>query len=103
MENPTTVEAQSDSRGGRRVMTGWVVGDKMNRTIVVRVERRFRHRLYGKVLTRHKQYMVHDPKSQAKIGDKVQIQESRPYSKNKHFILRRILAAAAQGVSEVVP
>jgi len=65
--------------------TGIVVSDKMDKTIVVRVERQFKHPLYGKYMRRHKKFKVHDKDNQAKIGDKVKIEEYRPVSKTKRW------------------
>ncbi|MCK4312812.1 MAG: 30S ribosomal protein S17 [Candidatus Cloacimonetes bacterium] len=71
--------------------TGVVVSDKMDKTIVVRVERQFKHPLYKKIIRRHKKFKAHDEKSECKIGDLVQIQESKPISKHKRWILTRII------------
>jgi len=70
---------------------GEVVSDKMDKTIVVKVFRAFRHPLFGKVVRRHKKYHVHDKNNTAKIGDWVEIAESRPVSKMKHMALVRVL------------
>jgi small subunit ribosomal protein S17 len=67
----------------RRVMNGVVVSDKMDKTIVVRVERRVMHPLYKKFINRSKKYAVHDESNKHKIGDLVLIRECRPISKNK--------------------
>ena len=67
----------------RSVLTGVVVSDKNEKTVVVRVDRRVRHPIYKKTIQRSKKYAAHDEKSQFKIGDAVQIIESRPYSKTK--------------------
>jgi small subunit ribosomal protein S17 len=71
---------------------GVVVSDKMEKTVVVKVERTFRHPQYGKVIRRHKKYKVHDDNNTAKIGDLVEIKECRPLSKTKHMALVRILS-----------
>ena len=70
---------------------GVVVSDKMDKTIVVRVERQFKHPLYKKIIRRHKKFKAHDEKSECKIGDLVQIQECKPISKHKRWILTRII------------
>ncbi|MCS6773073.1 MAG: 30S ribosomal protein S17 [Anaerolineae bacterium] len=75
----------------RRRLIGVVVSDKMQKTIVVRVQRTFRHPLYKKVLTRSKNYKAHDEQEQARIGDTVQIVEHRPISKTKRWMLESIL------------
>ena len=68
-----------------------VVSDKMDKTIVAKVERLFKHPLYGKYIRRHKKYKVHDEKNEAKIGDKVKIEEFRPVSKTKRWKLVEII------------
>ncbi len=75
----------------RRVFVGQVISDKMEKTIVVKVDRTFKHPLFGKTITRAKKYKTHDEKNEAKIGDWVKIVESRPLSKTKHMILNRIV------------
>jgi len=78
-------------RGHRKERKGFVLQDKMDKTIVVGVEWTFRHRVYGKVLKRVKKYHVHDDKNEAKIGDFVRIMETRPLSKLKRWRLVEIL------------
>ncbi len=70
---------------------GSVVGDRMDKTIVVSVERRFAHPLYGKQVTRHKKYYVHDEENQARVGDVVKIVETRPLSKSKRWRLVEVV------------
>ena len=67
------------------------MSDKMDKTIVVSVERRFAHPLYGKQVTRHKNYYAHDQDNQARTGDVVRIMETRPLSKQKHWRLVEVL------------
>jgi len=67
----------------RRVMQGTVVSDKMQQTVVVQVERKIRHPLYGKIVRRSKKYHAHDPENACKVGDVVRIEECRPISKTK--------------------
>ena len=67
----------------RRVLSGVVVSDKMDKTVVVRVERRFAHPMYKKIIRRSKKYAAHDETNKHKIGDMVTIRECRPISKNK--------------------
>lgn len=74
------------------VLIGEVVSDKMDKTIVVKVVRSLRHPIYGKVIRRHKKFKVHDEQNTAKIGDRVEIKECRPLSKEKHMTLVRILS-----------
>ena len=69
----------------KRVMQGVVVSDKMEKTIVVNVERKFPHPLYKKFIKRSKRYHVHDEDNQFKMGDIVKIQECRPLSKSKRW------------------
>jgi small subunit ribosomal protein S17 len=64
---------------------GEVISNKMAKTIVVRVERRFPHRKYKKVITGYKKFYAHDEKSEAKVGDRVRIEETRPLSKTKRW------------------
>jgi len=70
-----------------KIFSGKVVSSKMEKTVVVLVERKFRHPLYRKVINRHKRYKVHNEKLELKDGDKVRIKEVRPISKEKHFIV----------------
>ena len=67
----------------KRILTGHVVSDKSNKTIVVEVKRKFRHPFYGKVISRSKKYHAHDEKNKFKEGEEVSIIESKPYSKKK--------------------
>ncbi len=71
----------------RRVMQGLVVGDRADKTVVVEVERRFTHRTLRKVVRRSKKYQAHDEANQYKIGDVVRIQECRPISKTKSWVV----------------
>ena len=78
----------------RRVLKGRVVSDKMDKTIKVAVDRKKQHRLYGKVIKRTKNYLVHDRSEKAKVGDLVMIEETRPLSKRKRWRLIEILEKA---------
>lgn len=69
----------------KRIIQGVVVSDKMDKTVVVKVERRVRHPLYGKYVRQSKKYKAHDAENTCKVGDKVQIRECRPLSKDKHW------------------
>ena len=71
----------------KRVMQGVVVSDKGDKTIVVRVERRFTHAMYKKVIRRSKRFHAHDPENKFKIGDQVRIEECAPISKQKRWIV----------------
>ncbi|MBA3532418.1 MAG: 30S ribosomal protein S17 [Ardenticatenales bacterium] len=78
-------------REQRKQLDGVVVSDKMDKTIVVRVERVTRHPLYGKVLKKSKKFQAHDENNEAREGDRVRILESKPFSKTKKWILLEIL------------
>ena len=69
----------------RRVLQGTVVSDKCDKTVIVRVERRFMHPLYKKYITRSKRYAAHDEDNRCKVGDQVSIRECRPISRRKRF------------------
>ncbi len=69
----------------RRVLQGIVVSDGMDKSIVVKVERKFKHPLYKKYIRRSKKYMAHDETNGAKVGDRVSIRECRPLSKRKFW------------------
>jgi len=77
--------AAESTRGRRKTRTGVVVSDKMDKTVVVRVERRYAHPLYGKQVTRSKKYHAHDEGNEYRIGDTVRIEETRPLSKLKRW------------------
>ena len=78
-------------RGIRKKRIGVVVSNSMDKTVVVRVERRFMESTYKKIIRRHKKYKVHDEKNECQIRDKVAIVETRPLSKDKYFRLLSIL------------
>jgi small subunit ribosomal protein S17 len=96
METQTTSEAPAvrPYRGKRKVRIGRVVSDKMQKTVVVAVVRSFRHPIYGKTIRRTKKYMAHDEQSQCKVGDLVEIVETRPISRHKRWRVRAILERA---------
>ncbi|WP_172370535.1 30S ribosomal protein S17 [Sporosarcina jiandibaonis] len=81
-------------RNERKVYTGRVVSDKMDKTITVLVETQKKHTLYGKRVKYSKKHKVHDELNEAKIGDIVRIAETRPLSKSKHFRLTEIVKKA---------
>jgi len=70
---------------------GVVVSTKMEKTIVVLVENKFRHPRYAKTVVRTKRYLAHDETSQAKLGDKVILLQSRPISRHKHWVLKQVV------------
>ena len=78
----------------RKVLTGRVVSDKMDKTIVVTVETKVKHKLYGKRVNYSKKYKTHDENNTAKLGDVVRIQETRPLSKDKRFRLVEVVEKA---------
>ena len=82
------------ARERRKILIGRVTSDKMDKTIVVQVERLKQHTRYGKVLRFHNKYKVHDEKNSAKMGDTVKIIESQPISKEKRWALVEILEQA---------
>lgn len=81
-------------KGARKTRTGIVVSDKMNKTIVVELEDRKQHALYGKIMRSNKKVKAHDEENTAGIGDRVLIAETRPLSKDKHFRLVEIVEKA---------
>jgi small subunit ribosomal protein S17 len=82
-------------RGMKRKQVGLVVSDKMDKTIIVSVERYVKHRLYKKFVRRHTRYAAHDERNECHIGDKVLLIESRPLSKTKRWRVREILEKAS--------
>lgn len=82
------------TRNARKVRTGTVVSDKMEKTVVVAIERRVKHPVYGKMMTRTKKLKAHDEENSAKLGDTVRIMETRPLSKDKRFRVVEIVERA---------
>lgn len=80
----------------RRTLTGRVVSDKMDKTVVVKVERTYQHPLYRKVLRTFKKYKAHDENNACRVGDLVLIRETRPLSREKRWIVEQILERAEQ-------
>src|SRR6187551_3034929 len=91
MADTTTATETTKPRGRRKERTGEVLSSKMAKTIVVRVERRFQHPQFKKVVTSYKKFYAHDEKSEAKPGDRVRIEETRPLSKTKHWRLVEVV------------
>ena len=85
----------STTESGARTATGKVVSDKMDKTVVVLIERRVKHPIYGKYITRSSKLHAHDENNECKIGDVVTISETRPYSKTKTWKLEKIVESAA--------
>jgi small subunit ribosomal protein S17 len=81
----------------KRILQGTVISDKADKTVSVRVDRRVMHPLYKKFITRSKKYLAHDEGNTFKIGDQVRIEESRPLSKRKSWV---VVGRAGEGVSQ---
>ena len=92
-------ETQQDTRGSRRTILGTVTSTKMDKTAVITVIRRVRDRRFHKFVTRRVKYKAHDENNAAKIGDLVEIVESRPMSKTKRWRLLKTLVKAVEGAS----
>jgi len=96
----TTATAPAASRGNRKERVGEVISNKMAKTIIVRVERRFPHPRFKKVVTGYKKFYAHDEKGEAKVGDRVRIEETRPLSKTKRWRLVEVVEQSS-GVAPV--
>lgn len=83
-----------EKRGSRKTKTGTVVSDKMDKTIVVAVKTKVRHPLYKKMISRTVKFKAHDEENQCTIGDFVEITETRPLSKEKHWRLTNVIEKA---------
>jgi small subunit ribosomal protein S17 len=93
-----------DPQEHRKERVGEVVSNRMTKTIVVRVERRFRHPRFHKVVTHYRKFYAHDEKSEAQVGDRVRIRETRPLSKTKNWRLVEIVERnGGTGVTVPVP
>lgn len=86
-----TPEGAGRDQSTKRKLIGVVVGDKMDKTRVVVVERRLAHAKYGKYMTRRTKYKAHDEKNEYHVGDRVEIVESRPLSREKRWRVQRLL------------
>jgi small subunit ribosomal protein S17 len=82
----------------KKLAVGTVVSNKMQKTIVVKVDRRVRHGMYGKYIVKSRRFKAHDEKNEAKMGDRVEIIESRPLSRDKRWVLRSIVRRAGQAL-----
>src|SRR5262245_36970730 len=91
----TNTQTATTDRGHRKQRVGDVVSDKMAKTIVVRVQRRFPHPQFKKVVTAYNKFYAHDEKREAKVGDRVRIEETRPLSKTKCWRLVEIVERAS--------
>jgi small subunit ribosomal protein S17 len=78
----------------KRTLVGKVVSDKRAKTVTVLIERRVKHELYGKIVARSSKYHAHDEKGEFKLGDTIEITESRPISKSKNWVATRLVQKA---------
>ena len=93
-EAVVTESTESTERNSRKVRIGYVVSDKMDKTIVVELEDRVKHPLYGKIMRRTERVKAHDETNTAGTGDRVRIMETRPISANKRYRLFEVLERA---------
>ncbi len=83
----------------KRILIGTVTSDKTDKTVTVKVERKVKHPLYGKIIRRSKKYHAHDEANEYKLGDVVRIEETRPLSKTKTWqVIDRVIAGGVQAV-----
>ena len=80
----------------RLLKEGVVISDKMDKTVVVEVERLVMDRMYGKYLKRRSRFMAHDETNECKVGDRVRIEESRPLSRHKRWVVKKVLEKASE-------
>src|SRR5438034_7529010 len=98
-EETTNLQTTTEhERGNRKERVGEVISDKMAKTIVVQVQRRFQHPRYRKIVTGYSKFYAHDEKSEAKVGDRVRIQETRPLSKLKRWRLVEVVEKNSEPV-----
>jgi len=94
MAEMQNTQSRTSDRRARKTRVGLVVSDKMEKTVVVAIERRFAHPLYGKMITRTTRLKAHDEENSAKTGDRVRIMETRPLSKQKRWRVVEIVDRA---------
>ncbi len=94
VETPAGVEEAGEQRGYRKTRRGYVVSDKMDKTVVVEVEDRVKHPLYGKVMRRTSKVKAHDEANECGVGDSVRIMETRPLSATKRWRVVQIIEKA---------
>ena len=94
-----TNTATAPARGHKKERVGEVISNKMTKTIVVRVERRFPHPEFKKVVTQYNKFYAHDEKGDARVGDRVRIQECRPLSKMKRWRLLEVVERNPEAVA----
>ncbi|MDP3821071.1 MAG: 30S ribosomal protein S17 [Burkholderiales bacterium] len=92
-EQNTAAQAEPKAKN-TRTLVGKVVSDKRNKTITVQIERRTKHELYGKIVARSSKYHAHDENGEYKMGDVVEIAETRPISKTKSWVVTRLVQKA---------
>lgn len=95
---PKAVEPERHPMHRRREITGTVVSDKMQKTVVVEVDRRVRHGMYAKYVTKSRRFKAHDENNTAKVGDLVKLVETRPVSRDKRWAVLSVLRKAAQTI-----
>ena len=93
-EAKTSDKAAEHVQGRRKEVVGEVVSSRMHKTIVVQVTRKKAHPFYGRVIARHKKFYAHDEKNEARVGDVVRLEETRPLSKLKRWKLKEIVRRA---------
>ncbi len=93
---PEHLEREAAERRRRLEKEGIVISDKMDKTVVVEVRRLVMDRMYGKYLKQRSRFMAHDEKNESKVGDRVRIQESRPLSRHKRWVVKEILEKASE-------
>jgi small subunit ribosomal protein S17 len=89
-------EVQAVAAKNTRTLVGKIVSDKRAKTVTVLVERRTKHELYGKIVARSSKYHAHDERGEYKLGDTVEISESRPISKTKAWVVTRLVEKASE-------
>ena len=94
MNNASATQTGASDRTARKMRTGLVVSDKMDKTVVVRIDRRMPHPQSGKMVTRTRKLKAHDEENSAKLGDLVRIMETRPLSKDKRWRVVEIVERA---------
>jgi small subunit ribosomal protein S17 len=94
MSETQSVAAPAAKPKNTRTLVGRVVSDKRSKTVTVLIERRAAHELYGKIVARSRKYHAHDEKDEFKMGDTVEISESRPLSKTKNWVVTRLVEKA---------
>lgn len=95
MKREMQKEFKHENETQNRVYLGEVISRKMDKTVVIRVARTFKHGTYGKIMRTFKKYKAHDENNSCRQGDLVEVKECRPLSKEKHMIVSRIVRTAA--------